>query len=74
MIGSVYTVNGQTSVTQIQWTQTFAKTPLGTWAVGPTPRVGTVGLGDIQGEVGKLKGVEKKGSKVKRGIWGSWAF
>ena len=47
-------VGGKTVETQRLFTQTFAATALGTWALGPTPAVGVIGLGDIKGEVGKV--------------------
>lgn len=53
--GSLFTVDGTTSATWTLITQTFATTALGTWALGPTPGVGTIGLGSIQGTVGKVK-------------------
>jgi len=53
-VASLQTINGVTTVVQIVFTQTFAATPLGTWAF-PTPGVGSVGLGDIQGTVGSVK-------------------
>lgn len=51
---SLTTVAGSTSAINLPFTQTFV-TPLGTWAF-PTPSAGSVGLGDIQGTVGKVKG------------------
>lgn len=62
---SIYTVNGVTSVTYAAFTQTFAATALGSWELGPTPRPGVIGLGDIQGEIGK----PKKDGKKKRGLF-----
>ncbi|KAH7399838.1 hypothetical protein BKA64DRAFT_466304 [Cadophora sp. MPI-SDFR-AT-0126] len=56
--GSLFTVNGVTSATWKLFVQTFATTALGTWELGPTPAVGSIGLGDIQGTVG---GVRKEG-------------
>lgn len=53
--GSLFTVDGTTSATWVLMTQTFAATALGTWALGPTPGVGTIGLGTIQGTIGKVK-------------------
>lgn len=50
---SLVTVGGVVQTQNVQFTQTF-KTPLGTWAF-PTPLVGSVGLGDIQGTVGAIK-------------------
>jgi hypothetical protein len=41
------------STVAVQFTQTF-QTPLGTWAF-PTPQVGSVGLGNIQGTVGAVR-------------------
>ncbi|KAF7947141.1 uncharacterized protein EAE97_004390 [Botrytis byssoidea] len=53
---SLYTVGSVTTVSYIPvYTQTFAKTALGTWAIGATPLVGSVGLGTIQGTVGTVK-------------------
>ncbi|KUJ17898.1 uncharacterized protein LY89DRAFT_745887 [Mollisia scopiformis] len=53
--GSLFTVDGTTSATWILMTQTFATTALGSWALGPTPGVGSIGLGSIAGTVGKVK-------------------
>jgi len=53
--GSLFTSDGTTSATWVLVTQTFATTALGTWALGPTPLVGSIGLGSIQGAVGKVK-------------------
>lgn len=53
--GSLFTVDGTTSATWVLITQTFATTALGTWALGPTPGVGSIGLGSIVGTVGKVK-------------------
>lgn len=50
---SLVTVGGVVSTQNVQFTQTF-KTPLGTWAF-PTPLVGSVGLGNIQGTVGAVQ-------------------
>ncbi|KAF7933936.1 uncharacterized protein EAE98_003645 [Botrytis deweyae] len=53
---SLYTVGSVTAVSYIPvYTQTFATTALGTWAIGATPLVGSVGLGTIQGTVGTVK-------------------
>lgn len=52
---SLYTAGGTTTVNYIQFTQTFASTALGTWALGATPAVGTIGLGSISGTVGSTK-------------------
>jgi hypothetical protein len=49
------TAGGTTTVVYQLFVQTFATTALGSWDLGPTPAVGTIGLGDIQGEVGKVK-------------------
>ena len=54
-VASLVTINGVTTVSQIVFTQTFASTALGTWALGPTPLVGSIGLGDIAGTVGGVK-------------------
>ncbi|KAL2071130.1 hypothetical protein VTL71DRAFT_12365 [Oculimacula yallundae] len=53
--GSLFTVNGVTSATYKLFVQTFATTALGGWELGPTPRPGVIGLGDIKGEVGKVR-------------------
>jgi hypothetical protein len=53
--GSLFTIDGTTSAKWVLITQTFAATALGTWALGPTPGVGTIGLGTIEGTVGKVK-------------------
>ncbi|TVY65663.1 hypothetical protein LSUE1_G007170 [Lachnellula suecica] len=58
--GSLFTVNGVTSATWKLYVQTFATTALGSWDLGPTPGVGSIGLGSIQGTVGVVK--------TKRGI------
>ncbi|ESZ96860.1 hypothetical protein SBOR_2725 [Sclerotinia borealis F-4128] len=53
---SLYTSGGTTTVKYIAtYTQTFAATALGTWAIGATPLVGSVGLGNIAGTVGTVK-------------------
>ena len=39
---------GKTVAAQKPFTQTFATTALGGWPLGPTPAVGTIGLGNIQ--------------------------
>ncbi|APA16240.1 predicted protein [Sclerotinia sclerotiorum 1980 UF-70] len=53
---SLYTTDGTTTVSYIPiYTQTFATTALGTWAIGPTPLVGSIGLGTIQGTVRGMK-------------------
>jgi hypothetical protein len=51
---SLLTQGGTTTVVQQAFTQTFV-TPLGTWAF-PTPGVGSVGLGSIQGQIGTVRG------------------
>ncbi|CZT41719.1 uncharacterized protein RSE6_01495 [Rhynchosporium secalis] len=53
--GSLFTQNGVTSATWKLFVQTFATTALGTWELGPTPGVGVIGLGDIQGTVGGVR-------------------
>ncbi|PVH89148.1 hypothetical protein DL98DRAFT_96903 [Cadophora sp. DSE1049] len=58
--GSLFTVNGVTSATWKLFVQTFATTALGTWDLGPTPGVGSIGLGDIQGTVGSVRKEEKR--------------
>ncbi|KAG4428084.1 hypothetical protein IFR05_016433 [Cadophora sp. M221] len=58
--GSLFTVNGVTSATWKLFVQTFATTALGTWELGPTPGVGSIGLGDIQGTVGGVKKVDRR--------------
>jgi hypothetical protein len=45
---------GVTTSQEVVFTQTFASTALGTWAF-PTPAVGTIGLGEIEGQVGEVK-------------------
>ena len=52
---SLFTLNGVTSANQMVFTQTFASTALGTWDLGPTPGVGSIGLGSIAGTVGRVK-------------------
>jgi len=39
---------GVTKAVQKPFTQTFATTALGSWDLGPTPAVGTIGLGNIK--------------------------
>jgi hypothetical protein len=51
---SLVTQGGTTTTVQQAFTQTFV-TPLGTWAF-PTPEVGSVGLGSIQGQIGTVRG------------------
>ncbi|KAH8599176.1 hypothetical protein B0O99DRAFT_613207 [Bisporella sp. PMI_857] len=46
------TIGGKVTVVPTQFTQTFAKTALGTWPLGATPSAGVIGLGNIQGTVG----------------------
>lgn len=46
--GSLFTVNGVTSATWKLFVQTFATTALGSWELGPTPAVGSIGLGDSE--------------------------
>ncbi|RKF83377.1 putative secreted effector protein [Golovinomyces cichoracearum] len=58
--GSLFTVGTSTSATWKEFTQTFATTALGTWALGPTPRIGTIGLGTIKGTVGVVKSAHKR--------------
>lgn len=53
--GSLITQGGTTTATWIAFTQTFASTALGTWDLGATPLVGSIGLGTIQGTVGNVK-------------------
>jgi hypothetical protein len=53
--GSLFTVGTSVSATWVEFTQTFATTALGTWALGPTPASGRIGLGTIVGTVGKVK-------------------
>lgn len=52
VVGSLFTIGGATSVTWTPFTQTFAATALGSWDLGLTPRPGSIGLGDITGQVG----------------------
>ncbi|KAH6682937.1 hypothetical protein B0J14DRAFT_431738, partial [Halenospora varia] len=54
-VPSLFTLNGATSATNIMFTQTFASTALGSWALGATPLAGSIGLGSIQGTVGVIK-------------------
>lgn len=54
-ITSLVTIGGTTTGVYQLFVQTFAATALGSWDLGPTPRAGVIGLGDIQGEVGKVK-------------------
>ncbi|PQE21031.1 hypothetical protein CJF32_00005487 [Rutstroemia sp. NJR-2017a WRK4] len=70
---SLVTVDGTTTVVVMAYTQTFASTALGTWALGATPLVGSIGLGTIQGTVGK-RAVETGAAAVggreeKRWFW-----
>lgn len=58
--GSLFTVNGVTSATWGLFVQTFATTALGTWELGPTPGVGTIGLGDVLGSVGSMRKREEE--------------
>lgn len=57
--GSLFTVDGTTSVAYVVFTQTFAATALGTWDLGPTPAAGTIGLGTIAGAVGSTKAAKR---------------
>jgi len=52
-VASLVTAGGSTTVAQVAFTQTFV-TPLGTWAF-PTPSIGSIGLGNIQGTVGAVR-------------------
>ncbi|TAQ83990.1 hypothetical protein B7494_g7687 [Chlorociboria aeruginascens] len=52
---SLYTVDGTTTASFGPYTQTFAATALGSWPLGATPLVGSIGLGAIQGVVGNVK-------------------
>ncbi|RDL40366.1 uncharacterized protein BP5553_00345 [Venustampulla echinocandica] len=52
---SLVTINGVTSAQEIVYTIPFATTALGTWELGPTPRAGSIGLGDIAGKIGVVK-------------------
>lgn len=54
-VNSIYTIDGTTYDTYVAFTQTFASSALGTWAIGATPLVGSIGLGDIEGTVGAVK-------------------
>ena len=60
---SIFTVNGVTSVVYKPFTQTFATTALGSWDFDATPRSGAIGLGNIQGTVGKVK--TKEGTRKR---------
>ncbi|KAK0102301.1 hypothetical protein ONS95_005924 [Cadophora gregata] len=64
--GSLFTINGVTSATWKLYVQTFATTALGTWELGPTPGVGSIGLGDIEGTVGGLRDGGTKGKRDER--------
>jgi hypothetical protein len=57
---SLFTLDGTTSASFLPFTQTFAKTALGTWDLGPTPLVGSIGLGTIQGSYGVLPSTNSK--------------
>ncbi|OBU00660.1 hypothetical protein VE01_01282 [Pseudogymnoascus verrucosus] len=48
-------VAGVTQIVQVPFTQTFVQGALETWAWGAVKK-GAVGMGSIQGEVGKVKG------------------
>lgn len=48
-------VAGVTQIVQVPFTQTFVQGALETWAWGAVKQ-GSVGMGSIQGEVGKVKG------------------
>lgn len=52
-VPSLLVEGGTTTVVQQPFTQTFV-TPLATWAF-PTPKVGSVGLGSIQGRIGTVR-------------------
>jgi hypothetical protein len=52
-VPSLLIQDGTTAVVTQPFTQTFV-TPLGTWAF-PTPEVGSVGLGSIQGQIGTVR-------------------
>ncbi|KAN0112906.1 hypothetical protein V8E51_005857 [Hyaloscypha variabilis] len=56
---SLFTVGTETSTTYLVFTQTFASTALGTWALGTTPAAGTIGLGTIVGTVGSVKATKR---------------
>lgn len=58
---SLVTLNGVTTAQDILFTQTFASTALGTWALGAAPGVGSIGMGGIQGTYGV--------TKTKRGLF-----
>lgn len=52
---SLVTLNGVTTAKDVLFTQTFASTALGTWALGAAPGVGSIGMGTIQGTPGATK-------------------
>jgi hypothetical protein len=54
-VNSLQTVGGSTVVVPVVFTQTFAKTALGTWPLGTVVQKGSIGLGSIQGSVGDVK-------------------
>jgi len=60
--GSLFTANGVTSASWALFIQTFATTALGSalGELGPSPKAGSIGLGNIQGPIGV--------AKTKRGI------
>jgi hypothetical protein len=53
--GSLFTAGGTTGAVWKEITLTFATTALGTWALGPTPASGSIGLGNLVGTVGRVK-------------------
>ncbi|EKD20216.1 uncharacterized protein L3040_000547 [Drepanopeziza brunnea f. sp. 'multigermtubi'] len=68
--GSLFTINGVTSATWTLFVQTFATTALGTWELGPTPGVGTIGLGSIPGTVGGVKTKRAVETSAPQASWG----
>jgi hypothetical protein len=52
---SLQTGGGSTVGVEVEFTQTFATTALGTWPLGTEVRRGTIGLGDISGSIGGVK-------------------
>ena len=56
-VPSLTTSGGVVTAVQVVFTQTFASTALGTWALGDTPKSGIVGLGSLAG--GEKLGIVK---------------
>jgi len=69
---SLQTVGGSTIAVQgVVFTQTFAATALGTWALGTVVSSGSVGLGTIQGTVGGTAKKTKRAA-MPSALFGSW--